>query len=167
MRRLVPLVVPLLWGTCAGAAAGGDPPPVADPPVADPPVADPPVADPPVADPPVADPPVADPPVKAEPAAPPRTKFVTPLAGTPYQDWAITNYVDVDPTWKGIEDARGGPYSYDFHDGIDFTLPNFAAMDRGVAVFAAADGVVIETDDGHPDRNAGDFKQLKARDRAG
>ena len=82
--------------------------------------------------------------------------FVLPIAGEPWKDWAITNYVDVDPKFRTFKDARGGPYTYDFHEAIDYTLPNFAAMDRGVDVLAAADGVVVETDDGHPDRNAGD-----------
>jgi murein DD-endopeptidase MepM/ murein hydrolase activator NlpD len=84
--------------------------------------------------------------------------FVTPIGGTPYQDWSIVNYVDLDPT-SDIRDYYGGNYTYDGHDGIDFTLANFAEMDRGVAVYAAAPGVVIETHDGEFDRNTAEYKQ--------
>lgn len=78
-------------------------------------------------------------------------KFVLPIGGTPYSDWTIVNYVDRDPT-GGIRDYRDGTYSYDGHRGIDFTLPNFAAMDRGVSVLAAADGTVWQVHDGEFDR---------------
>lgn len=81
--------------------------------------------------------------------------FVTPLGGAPYEDWTIVNYVDLD-TSSGTEDWRGGPYTYDGHGAIDFTLPNFAAMDEGVPVFAAADGVVTQIQDGFFDRSTGE-----------
>lgn len=46
------------------------------------------------------------------------------------------------------------PYCYDGHDGTDFLLDGgFDAMDAGSAwVVAAADGVVLEVEDGHYDR---------------
>ncbi|NNJ28102.1 M23 family metallopeptidase [Alienimonas chondri] len=93
----------------------------------------------------------------------PPVKLVTPIGGEAWKDWAIVNYVDVDPKFRGVKDARGGDYTYDFHDAVDFTLPNFAVMDRGVPVLAAADGVVIQTDDGHTDRNYGDVNDPKTR----
>jgi hypothetical protein len=77
--------------------------------------------------------------------------FVSPIGGTPYGDWTIVNYLDLDPT-GGLIDYRGGNYTYDGHSAIDFTLPNFAAMDAGVPVYAAADGVVAYTHDGEYDR---------------
>jgi murein DD-endopeptidase MepM/ murein hydrolase activator NlpD len=80
------------------------------------------------------------------------TRFITPLAGTPYQNWSIVNYVDLDPG-SGVRDYAGGNYTYDGHNGIDMTLPNFAAMDAGVPVYAAAGGVVVIAQDGYFDRN--------------
>lgn len=77
-------------------------------------------------------------------------QFVTPLGGTPFKDWTIVNYVDRTPS-AGVSDYRGGIYSYNGHDAIDFTLPNFAAMDRNVAVYAAASGTVVSVHDGEFD----------------
>ena len=104
-------------------------------------------------------------PASDEPADPPRGRFVTPIAGTPWEDWAVVNYVDVDGKYRSERDARGGALTYDSHEGMDFTLPNFAAMDRGVRVLAADDGVVVEVVDGHPDRNSGDVRDPKTRPR--
>lgn len=78
--------------------------------------------------------------------------FIRPLEGVPYVDWTIVNYVDLDGT-AGIQDYRFGVYTYDGHMGTDFTLANFAAMDGGVAVYAARTGTVIEVHDGEFDRN--------------
>lgn len=49
--------------------------------------------------------------------------------------------------------GRSFPHCYDEHDGSDFILDGgFDAMDAGsVAILAAADGVVVETEDGHYD----------------
>jgi hypothetical protein len=77
--------------------------------------------------------------------------FVTPIGGTPFDDWTIVNYVDINPS-GGVLDYRGGNYSYDGHNAIDFTLANFAAMDAGVPVYAAGPGTVIYTHDGEFDR---------------
>jgi hypothetical protein len=78
-------------------------------------------------------------------------QFVTPIGGTAYKDWTIVNYVD-DTPGSGISDYLGGPYTYNGHDAIDFTLPNFAAMDKGVPVMAAAAGNVIDVHDGEYDK---------------
>lgn len=77
--------------------------------------------------------------------------FVTPIGGTPYEDWTIVNYLDLQ-SGSGRVDYRGGNYTYDGHDAIDFTLPNFAAMDAGVDVVAAGDGIVTAIRDGEYDR---------------
>ncbi len=74
-----------------------------------------------------------------------------PIGGTPYQDWTIVNYVDLDPG-DGLQDYRGGNYTYNGHNGIDFTLPNFVAMERGVSVYASLSGTVISVSDSEPDR---------------
>jgi hypothetical protein len=85
-------------------------------------------------------------------------ELVAPLAGTAYKDFSIVNYNDLDPT-GGTLDYTGATgdaaYTYDGHDALDITLPNFAAMDKGVPVYAAAAGTVIDAHDGEFDRNTG------------
>ena len=51
-------------------------------------------------------------------------------------------------------DGRGFPHCYDEHDGSDFMLAGgFDAMDAGsTTAVAAADGVIVATEDGHYDR---------------
>lgn len=65
----------------------------------------------------------------------------------------IQKYVDHD-RGAGYADYRCGPLSADGHKGTDFRLPDFAAMTRGVAVLAAAAGVVGAIRDGMPDVDA-------------
>lgn len=77
--------------------------------------------------------------------------FHIPIGGVPYQDWTIVNYVDLDLS-SGIQDFRGGNYTYNGHDAIDFTLPHFEAMDRGVPVYASVPGTVTRVRDSEPDR---------------
>lgn len=69
--------------------------------------------------------------------------------------------VDHDPEVHGDRSAvcvnylgRGFPWCYDEHDGSDFLLDGgFDVMDAGSAtIVAAADGVVVETEDGNYDR---------------
>jgi murein DD-endopeptidase MepM/ murein hydrolase activator NlpD len=81
------------------------------------------------------------------------TKMVTPLAGVPGKDFAISNYVDMNPEPGILSDFRGGPYTYDNHNGDDILLNNFASQDVGVPVMAAADGTVVWVTDGLFDRN--------------
>ena len=78
--------------------------------------------------------------------------FVSPIGGTPYEDWTIVNYVDLNPAANSIADYRGGIYTYDGHNAIDFSLPHFAAMDAGVPVNAAAAGTVLFAHDDQFDR---------------
>ena len=82
-------------------------------------------------------------------------KFITPLGGVPFQDWTIVNYVDANPLTPGFSDFRGGPFTYDGHQGMDIALPNFAHMDSGVPIVAAAAGVVTAVQDGNFDRQTG------------
>jgi murein DD-endopeptidase MepM/ murein hydrolase activator NlpD len=81
------------------------------------------------------------------------SKLVQPLGGVPFRDYGITFYVDQDPASPSAVDYRGGTYTYDGHDGIDFIVPSFKAMDDGTPVFAAAAGTVISAADGCYDRN--------------
>lgn len=62
----------------------------------------------------------------------------------------IMNYVDADPG-PGRADYRCGNLSYDGHNGTDFMVRDLAAVDAGVAVRAAAVGVVQSVRDGMPD----------------
>ncbi len=83
----------------------------------------------------------------------PAISFVIPLACTPGQDCFVQNYVDVDPSrrWRDFK-CRG--LTYDQHKGTDFRLPSMAEMEKGVAVYAAADGRIKGYRDGE---NDGDF----------
>ena len=62
----------------------------------------------------------------------------------------VQQYADHDPG-PGATDFTCGPLSYDGHDGTDFALPTTAAMQAGVAVLAAAPGIVLGLRDGMPD----------------
>jgi murein DD-endopeptidase MepM/ murein hydrolase activator NlpD len=79
-------------------------------------------------------------------------KLLNPLGGVPFHDWRFSNYVDVDPT-SGIKDFQGGTIAIDGHTAHDIGGPNFTRMDQGVPEYAAADGVVEDTQDGNFDRN--------------
>ena len=79
------------------------------------------------------------------------TTFVEPLAGTLNETFHYLNYVD-EQTGVGLRDYTCGPKTYDGHQGTDITLANFAVMDSGVAVRAAAAGMVLTTHDGEFDR---------------
>ncbi|NLE39750.1 MAG: peptidoglycan DD-metalloendopeptidase family protein [Pirellulaceae bacterium] len=78
--------------------------------------------------------------------------FVTPISGVPFEDWAVVHYVDLTPG-SGISDYRGGAYTYEGHGGVDYVLANFAQMDQGVPVLAAAAGTVIAVEESRFDRN--------------
>jgi len=83
-----------------------------------------------------------------------------PIEGTQGNEWIIVNYVD----WGVMEfgDYNCGTKSYDGHQGTDFVLQSFQAMDDSVAVYAAAAGMVTYTIDSLYDRETeGDVsKQL-------
>ncbi|HET9068019.1 MAG TPA: M23 family metallopeptidase [Amaricoccus sp.] len=63
---------------------------------------------------------------------------------------SVQNYVDLDPG-PGRLDPGCGRLSYDGHDGTDFRVRDLIAMEEGVSVVAAADGVVTATRDGMAD----------------
>lgn len=63
---------------------------------------------------------------------------------------SVQKYFDLDPGPERIDYACGR-LTNDRHDGTDLRLPDFPAMDRGVAVIAAAPGVVKALRDGMPD----------------
>ncbi|GAA6181403.1 M23 family metallopeptidase [Shimia sp. NS0008-38b] len=77
----------------------------------------------------------------------------------------IQNYVDQDSGPDAV-DHTCGPLTYDGHKGTDFALPSTAAMDHGVNVLAAADGIVLGTRDGMADRviRTEDIPSLQGKD---
>ena len=87
-----------------------------------------------------------------------------PIGCTPEVDCTITNYVDLDSTtgekvWDGSTHYDGTPKTYDGHDGTDIIpgstmAESWTKMDEGMAVLAAADGVVLGAYDRHYDRCA-------------
>jgi len=81
-------------------------------------------------------------------AAPPVLEI--PVRCTLGADCFIQNFFDHDAS-SGYRDYRCGRLSYDGHSGTDFRLKTLAAMRQGVAVVAAAAGVVRGTRDGEAD----------------
>lgn len=81
-------------------------------------------------------------------AAPPALEL--PIRCSPGQDCFIQNYFDHNPG-SGWVDYACGYLSYDGHAGTDFRLTGIEAMHKGVAVVAAANGVVVGLRDGEPD----------------
>jgi hypothetical protein len=64
----------------------------------------------------------------------------------------VQNYVDQDPG-PGARDHVCGPLSYDGHKGTDIRVPGRPEMAAGVAVLAAAPGVVQALRDGEADHS--------------
>ncbi len=101
--------------------------------------------------------------VPAEAPAPP--KLDMPVLCTPGETCWITKYVDWDKT-SGHLDYRCGPVSSDRHQGTDIAIRDLDAMRRGVAVVAAAPGVVLKRRDGMADVDVletGDPEKLKGK----
>jgi hypothetical protein len=71
-------------------------------------------------------------------------ELALPIACEVGQTCLIQNYVDHDPSGNARDYACGGQ-TYDGHNGIDIRLPSMAQQRAGVAVRAAADGVVRRT----------------------
>lgn len=78
-----------------------------------------------------------------------------PLKCTLGEDCFMLNYVDADPS-SGAADFTCGPRSYDGHQGTDFAVLSFDAMEAGVNVRPVAPGVVTHLRDGMPDTGMND-----------
>ncbi|WP_245897740.1 M23 family metallopeptidase [Pseudoprimorskyibacter insulae] len=74
-----------------------------------------------------------------------------PLDCTLGETCFIEDYVDADPG-PGTKDYTCGIKSRDAHRGTDIVLASHAAMEAGINVLAAADGLVEAVRDGVPDR---------------
>jgi hypothetical protein len=75
-----------------------------------------------------------------------------PMGGRLYRDIFTQNFVDLDVT-AALLDWNCTDRTYNGHTGNDTTLRSFGEQTIGVPIFAALDGVVVATDDGHPDMN--------------
>ncbi|MDZ4840099.1 MAG: peptidoglycan DD-metalloendopeptidase family protein [Bacteroidota bacterium] len=83
----------------------------------------------------------------------PITQLGIPIEGVQNKDWFILNHVDRDNRSILNNDFNCSWRTYDGHTGTDFIITGFNAMDTGVNVLAAADGIVIEIIDTAFDRN--------------
>ena len=92
-------------------------------------------------------------------------ELALPIACEVGQTCLIQNYVDHDPSGNARDYACGGQ-TYDGHNGIDIRLPSMAQQRAGVAVRAAADGVVLRTRDAMPDISVREIglDQVKGRE---
>lgn len=79
---------------------------------------------------------------KAEPL-----QLSLPVACEPGRTCFVQSFVDVDPG-PGVRDWRCGAATYDGHTGLDIRVLSAAATTAGVAVVAAASGIVRTTRDG-------------------
>lgn len=82
--------------------------------------------------------------------APPGGGFSLPLKCTLDRDCWIINLPD-DGRGEKVVDYKCGNRTYNGHEGTDFGIRDFLAVDEGVPVVATADGIVTAARDGTPD----------------
>jgi hypothetical protein len=75
-----------------------------------------------------------------------------PVACKIGSDCFVQKLVDLQPG-PGRQDYRCGTFTTEEHKGVDIRVRTLADMAKGVAVLAAADGVVLRTRDGMADQN--------------
>jgi len=80
-----------------------------------------------------------------------RSLFTLPLDCVPNVTCFIQNYVDIDPS-ENVSDYSCKSATYDGHKGTDFRLLSTQSAIKGVAVIAAASGVVRAIRDGMNNR---------------
>lgn len=85
-----------------------------------------------------------------------------PIKCTINKDCWIMNYVDEDST-SNWHDYKSGRQTYEGHAGTDIAIKDLGRLKKGVDVLAAANGFVVATRDGVPDKNAlsQDLKKLQ------
>lgn len=98
----------------------------------------------------LASPAAVAPPAKAD-EAPPGGGFSLPIKCTLDRNCWIVNLPD-DGRGDKVTDYRCGNRTYNGHEGTDFGIRDFLAVDEGVDVIATADGIVTAARDGTPDR---------------
>lgn len=82
-------------------------------------------------------------------------ELALPVDCTIGYDCIIQNYVDVDSS-EAWQDYNCGSLTYDGHKGTDFRIRDYQAMRAGVAVRAAASGVVLGVRNNIEDRRPGE-----------
>lgn len=97
----------------------------------------------------------------AQTAVPGALRLGLPIDCTLGQNCFILAYVDALPGPQ-FEDFGGGRQTYDGHDGTDFGIASEHAMLQGVAVKAAAAGVVVRVRDGVADKRIANAQQASA-----
>lgn len=92
-------------------------------------------------------------------------ELALPIDCTPGDDCWVAYHVDV-AAGPDIRDFACGARTYDDHKGVDFAIRDLTAMRRGVAILAAAPGVVEAIRDGMKDKNfrAVDPKSIAKRE---
>lgn len=78
--------------------------------------------------------------------------FAFPLGCRLGSDCWLGNYVDRDSRAGSMRDYNGNDLTYDGHEGTDYLVNGFAAMELGVDVLAASAGIVVLAEDTYPDR---------------
>ena len=91
--------------------------------------------------------------------SPHHEKFAFPADCTPGVDCYIQAMPDMDPGHGSIDPFCGSATRNDY-PGTDIRIPSMADVNRGIAVFAIADGTVIEARDGMVDRIVGNRQHL-------
>jgi len=87
----------------------------------------------------------------AYPLAAQDLQFSQPIDCTLGADCFIEDYVDINPFEKNSQDHRCGLNTRDGHTGTDFALIDFASVEQGVDVLAAAPGHVFRLRHSMPD----------------
>ncbi len=87
----------------------------------------------------------------ATPLAAQDLRFSQPIDCTLGKTCFIEDYVDSNAAQNALQDHRCGFNTRDGHKGTDFALLDFAGIERGVDVLAAAPGRVLRLRDSMPD----------------
>ena len=91
-----------------------------------------------------------------------RIKLVLPIDCVIGKDCWLVNLVDLD-TSSGVKDYKCEAESYNGHKGIDISIRDLKAMQKGVAVLAAASGVVRNTRNSMKDHGGADVSSLSIK----
>jgi len=92
--------------------------------------------------------------------------FALPVDCTLGKDCHVLAYMDKKPG-PDFMDFGGGRQTYDEHDGTDFGIANETVMARGIAVKAAAAGVIVKVRNGVIDKRIENPQQAALVDKIG
>jgi len=93
-----------------------------------------------------------------------RIKLGLPIDCSIGKDCWLANLVDLD-TSSGVKDYKCEAESYNGHKGTDISIRDLKAMQKGVAVLAAASGVVRNIRNGMADHGGADATSLSIKGR--